>query len=552
MCGVAGFSARRHLAMAAYTSKDPSLPPARLDAWGNSFDRWFDAHQKLFLAVSSLLCILTFSGYSAAKVPWMDEVLLLTISRLPTLGQIWSSLMDGIQTDPPTLQVLVHYLFRIFGEHVYLARLPAILGFTLMCVCLSLLVRRHAPALFAAAAFFLPYATFLRVRAMDARPYGLMMGFTALSLLLWDKLGDSDLGRPLVWRVAFTLSLAITFSTHFYSILLLLPLGVGELTRWIVRRKLDWSILICVALSLIPFVIWLPILRSGMKVFQVAAKHYHGKPAFQNFFDFYSTAIATMPIAMFLLLALAAAVLSGRFRNPAGDAKSLEPSARPAFAAALSFLIIPAVGYAAAVAVTGFFTGYYYMISVFGVILGLPFAVSAVTSRSRLAGACLFLAIATQGLFVTARGLSGFVRHDSGYPALSQLRALLPGDGDIVLSDPADFLAFHEANGNSPQDNLIFLYDPEKALKELATDTSDILYRQLKPYTNARIESFERYTAAHPHYYLATNSTAFDDWQYPYLVKRAHAGLFWLGKGGDFDLFRVDLAAAPQQGALTR
>ena len=134
---------------------------------------------------------------------------------------------------------------------------------------------------------------------------------------------------------------------------------------------------------------------------------YHGKPVFQNFFDFYSAAVASMPIAILLLLVLAAAALAGRFRPGTEAPEAVSPSARPLLAAALSFLVLPAVGYVAALLVTGFFTGYYFMISVFGVIVGLPLALSAITGRSRLAGLCLFAAIAFQGLFVTARGLSG-------------------------------------------------------------------------------------------------------------------------------------------------
>ena len=274
---------------------DPGSTPAasRLATAAESVDAWFGSHRRLYLAGASILCLLTFSGYAHAKTPWMDEVLLLTIARLKGLRDIWAALMAGIQTDPPVLQTLVHYLFRFFGEHIFLARVPAILGFCLMCVCLAILLWRHVPPIYAATAFFLPYATVLRVWSMDARPYGMMMGFSALTLLCWDAFGDLNSAYRTSWRIAFTLSLAATFSTHFYSILLLLPLAAGELTRWVLRKRADWTTVVCAVPGLAIYGMWLPILFSGMRVFQVSARHYHGKVSFDNFAGFYSFAIAS-------------------------------------------------------------------------------------------------------------------------------------------------------------------------------------------------------------------------------------------------------------------
>jgi hypothetical protein len=154
-----------------------------------------------------------------------------------------------------------HYLIRAFGESMFLMRLPAVVGFTVGCLALACLARRYMPALFAASVFFLPYATMIRWRAMDARPYGLMFGFTALVLLCWDRMGQEGRYRNF-WRISFVLSLAALNSTHFYSIMVLLPLGLGEIARWLQKRRIDWATIACAALGTVPFVFWLPILVS--------------------------------------------------------------------------------------------------------------------------------------------------------------------------------------------------------------------------------------------------------------------------------------------------
>jgi len=522
---------------------------SRLELAAERANAWLASHWRSYLFAASGLCLLTFSGYAHAKIPWNDEVVLLTIARLKSLRDIWTALMDAVQTDPPALQTIVHFLFRFCGDHIFLARLPAILGFCLMCASLAILVWRQAPPVYAAATFFLPYATVLRVWSMDARPYGMMMGFSALTLLCWDGFGNLKSAHRTRWRIAFTLSLAATFSTHFYSILLLAPLGAGELTRWILLKKADWATVGCAALALIPYAIWLPILFSGMRVFQVSSRHFHGKVSVENFANFYSFAIPSMPMAGILFLLLAATLVVGKTTPEAMPVPPPSDRHRALLATAMTFLVLPAAGYAAGVVATGFFIGYYYMISTFGVILGLPLLLSAITKRSRVIGFCLLIAIAGHGLLVTARGLSGFLRRDPGYPTLAAMRALIPEPHpDIVVDAPAMFLAMHEANRSDHNDSLLFLYDRQKALKEMGTNTADITYGQLRRYTDARIEPFGPYTDAHRTYYLAVPSEGtIEAWRYSYLVKRQHAELWWLGSTGGFDLFHVDLTKGTEQ-----
>src|SRR5271157_3023292 len=110
-------------------------------------------HRNSFLIAASGLCLLTFTGYSHAKLPWVDEVCTITIARQRGFSEIWAAVKAAIESDPPFIEIIDHYLFRFFGDHIFLARLPAILGFCVTCISLSVLVWRHAPAIYGAAAF---------------------------------------------------------------------------------------------------------------------------------------------------------------------------------------------------------------------------------------------------------------------------------------------------------------------------------------------------------------------------------------------------------------
>ncbi|HVP00726.1 MAG TPA: glycosyltransferase family 39 protein [Bryobacteraceae bacterium] len=492
------------------------------------------------MSLSAILCLLTFSGYSRPKTPWMDEVLQTTIERLPTGSAVWDALRDGgIQVDPPLLHLSVHYLFRAFGESIYLARLPSILGFCLMCVAVACLVRRYASPIYAASAFFLPYATVLRSRGIDARPYGLMFGFSALVLLCWDGIDRSP--RKTWWRIAFTFSMALMLSTHFYSILLLLPLAMGEVAKSYFRKRADWATLACVAVAMIPYVVWLPTLLSAARRY---ASHYYYPAKFSNLYDFYGSAIASLPMAGVLLFLLAVVAIIG-YTAPL---EALSEGARRFQFVSVGFLLVPVVGYLAGVTITGLFVPYYHYIATFGVILGLPLILSSLSGGNRVVGLCLLLAIGGHGLFVSARGISGFVRSvHREYPLAAEFRRLTGEERpDIVIPAPAHFLPLREENRDDAADSFVYLFDSKKALQALGTDTADLLYERLRRITPARIESFDPYVASHARFYIAVLGPikGIQEWQYDYLLKQMHARLWWLGKAGDFDVFRVEIESA--------
>lgn len=513
-----------------------------IESLANDADAWLFTHRAAYVIAAAVICVITFIGYSHAKFPWVDEVLQMIIARLNGPGSIWDALMAGIQVDPPVLHVTQHYLVRAFGDFPLIYRLPAIAGFTLMCVSGTLLLWRYVPPLYAASAFYLPYATVLRSRAMDARPYGLMFGFAALTLLCWDSVHRWP--DRFVWRAAFTFALSATLSTHFYSIYILLALAAGELTWWVLRRRIDWLTIACAVVACIPYGFWLPVLLSASKRFMSG---YFYRVNFQNLYDFYSFGFATLPFAGIFALLLTAGVLTGRvYRLERENEQRIGNESRVLLAAAAAFTVLPVIGYLAGLVATGFFVPYYHMMAVFGVVIGLPLTISAMTNRSRVAAACLMVAIAGHGLFVTARGLSGFRRQERPYPTLEEIRRVT-GDpkGDVVIASPAAFLPFHEATRFEPDNNLLYLADPAKAKQLVGTNTADLVNLQLPGRTNARIEPFDAYVKQHRQFYLAVLGPAgVIEWQFTYLQRSPDARLQWLGKAGEFDLYQVNVGQA--------
>jgi hypothetical protein len=519
----------------------------RLNELALLWNGWLDAHWRRYLIAASTLSLLTFSGYAHVRPLLSDDVLAMIVMRQASAGAIWRALKGGIQVDPPVIDTAVHFVFRLFGEHWYLAEFPAIASFTLLCVCVSLLVKRHAPPVYAAAAFFFPYATLVRGWAMQVRPYAAMMGCSALALFCWDGIQRSS--RKTAWRIALTLSLMAAFSTHFYSILLLFPLACGELAKWIVRKRLDWATLFSIALGLIPYLFWSPILINAKHLF---TQNYFFPTAFKNLYDFYGNEIESLPMALFLLLLILMALLPGGLGEDA--VSQTEPPAEPPralLAAAAGALLLPVVGYAIGALYTGFFVPYYHMLAVFGVVLGLPLLLAILTGRNRTIGLCLFLALLANGLMVTARGISGFWRPQDAYPSLEEFRSRIPEPNpDIAVLSAHHFLPLYERNRLDPSNNLVYLFDTTKAAAEVGCDSLEISFALLPGLTQARILPFDSYRATHTHWYMAVlgEVAAPLEWQFLYLQKHSSARFSWLGKAGNFDIFRVDLQPLPASG----
>jgi hypothetical protein len=506
-----------------------------LDRTAERVDTWLENHNRLYLALCAALCFITFSGYSHVKAPWVDEILQLTVARQDGFHGIWSAEMHGIIAEPPFLSLMQHYLMRVFGDGMFPMRLPAIAGFTLGCLSLACLARRYVPAIFAASVFFMPYATTIRWRAMDARSYGMMFGWTALTLLCWDRM-DREGARRNAWRVAFALSLAALMSTHFYSILVLLPLGLGEITRWIQKRRVEWATVVCVAAGCIPYIIWLPILVSASREYMAGL---YSRVAFESLYTFYDSAVSTLPFVGAFILILAAMALR---RSPVGAVAS-EPSGLGAPASVcIGFLLVPVVGFLAGLLVTGVFIPYHYMIAAVGFALGVPLALAAICGNNRTIGLALFLAIAGHGLFVTARGLSGYVRRETPYPTLAEVRKLIPEQRpDIVIPSPFEFLPFQEATRADPQNNLMYLYDAAKSRQILKVDTPELNALHLRGISTARFEPFDKYVATHDRFYTAVTDDSMGVWLNTYLSRNMAARFTWLGAVGRFELYRVEL-----------
>jgi hypothetical protein len=517
--------------------------PDILNRTAHAVDVWLEANRRLYLAIACALCLLANIGYAHYRVVTADESLQLTIVRQPDLQGIWNYLILGVQVDPPVLDAAIHYLFRIFGDHLILARLPSVLGFYLMCLCLSLIVWRYAGATYGAAVFFMPFATSVRSWGSLMRPEALRLGFSALALLCWDRLQSTDERHMWRWRTALVLAMAMSVSTHFFNITILFPLALGELAKWRIRKRIDWPTVGCIAAGFIPWIVWSPILWSAQHTFMA---HSLPLPAFKTLYDFYGELLYTLPwVGAFLLMLFAGAYL-GR-ANEGEPASRYSPRVEDGFRTMMVFcggcLLLPVCG----AVITALRPGMYWprmsLIAVFGLVIGLPLLLTLANAR-KLVGLVLLATMAANAGLIAAQGAVRLRGRQMPYPTFAELRALIPQPHpDIVFVDNYDFGPFLEANKDDPEDNLLYLFDTEKQLAARNSDTPDVAARIGQGRGSARILPFDSYVATHSHFYLLSmvDIVAADEWQFKYLLVQMHARFTWLGNVKGWDLYSVDL-----------
>src|SRR5204863_4147071 len=130
---------------------------------------------------------------------------------------------------------------RVFGAGPFAMRLPSLVGFLTMQVCLFVFVRRIANARAAVVAIAFPALTSAFFFSLDGRPYGMMIGLIAVAMICWQTVTRYESNRTFA-LIMLALAIALTINVHYFGMLLLVPLCIAELYRSMKRRRIDFAV----------------------------------------------------------------------------------------------------------------------------------------------------------------------------------------------------------------------------------------------------------------------------------------------------------------------
>jgi hypothetical protein len=219
--------------------------------------------------------------WSQHKLLEQDEIFSLQTDRVATLAEVFRIQRQyPISLEPPPYHVLAHAAMQIFGPTAFALRLPALLGYLLMQLCLFFFVRNLVDgtthngfgARAGLVAMAIPALTWTMYYSAEGRPYGLLLGSYALAALCWQLAAKNE--RRTLPLIGLALALALTLNVHFYGVLLLVPLCGAELVRTLSRRRLDFGILAAIIIGTASLIFTVPYIKSAGEFKQ----HYYAGP----------------------------------------------------------------------------------------------------------------------------------------------------------------------------------------------------------------------------------------------------------------------------------
>jgi len=470
----------------------------KLDRLESGVAATFAAWRWWIVGAVSLLYLVVTCVLAQNKLFWNDELFTVYISRFPTVSDIWAFLATGVEQLPPTFHILTRVVVQLFGEHHLTVRLPAILGVGVMGACLFVVVSRRTSPIYGLTAMLLPLVTQAHSYAYEARPYGLVLAFSAASLLCWQSAAEGH--RRILSLVGLAATLAAALASHYYAVLVFVPLAVGELARSLGRRRLDPGIWLALCVATIPLWALLPLIQAGRKL----AGTFWAKPRWRDMVGFYQNLLspAAVPfLAIILILAIYAIV-----RSSAADRKvtTVAPPPLHEVVAAIGYLAIPGIAVVLAKLVTGAFTDRYALPAVIGLALVLPWGAYHLLDRRATMG--VMLAALLSGWFVVIVGIEPAMqlRRERANPQAVYhfLRTATPGDEAVVIASPHTFFQLTYYAPPELASRLVYLADPAVALRYLDTDTPELGMREFRRWTRLRIEDYRAYRQAHPRFLL--------------------------------------------------
>lgn len=213
------------------------------------------------LAVA-VLAYLTATAWLAVRDQlWNDELFTYYFAHLPDFRDVWDQLSTGVEQTPPLYYAITRGALRAFGDNNVALRLPGLLGVLVACACLYAFVARRSSSIYGLIAALIVLSSQAVFYAHEARPYGVVLGLAAAALLCWQLRGEPG-GRTYA-TVGMTLSITLAVACHYYAVLILVPLALGEALRTVNRRRIDIPVLAGFAVALLPLAVAAPLIRGA-------------------------------------------------------------------------------------------------------------------------------------------------------------------------------------------------------------------------------------------------------------------------------------------------
>ncbi|WP_035349661.1 glycosyltransferase family 39 protein [Edaphobacter aggregans] len=453
------------------------------------------AIERLPIRVPILFFLALYFSIAIAKAKsrlmWDDEFFTLYISRIGTMKGILEALATGADQHPPPFYYLTHLLTVLFGTSHLTVRLLPMLGYGLMCVCLFLILYRRTSLLWAFLGMILPIASSAFYYATEARGYGVELGFCALALLAWQRVTSSSSKRAW-WLLTLFMACGMAVSSHYYAVLFVFALALGELARTIQLKRFDFLVWLSFFGAAIPLLVFLGTIRKASEY----SAHFWAVPIWGALLEYYVQMLGELANILvvgavpYLIMLLRSESQEENYRAEICRFSTYEVIAWSAIAAVPVFAMILAK------TVTHGYVERYAISAIVGAIVLLCHFGYAVAPRPR-----------SFALVLCVAGLLYIVPYSVRLVLINRLAVVKLG-GNLSMIDArstsplvlGDYTLFHQASFYAPRkqiQNLLYVADPLASVEYISKDTVDRSAIGMRPWFPLNIMTRKGFVATH-------------------------------------------------------
>lgn len=467
-----------------------------------------------FAATVVFVLVMATAAARAVALPlWFDEIATFHLSSLGSWAELQQALLAAADAQPPLIFFLTKTSLAVIGSRELATRLPALLGFAVFLSSLYVFLAPRAGAVHAVSAMLFAALSWGFGFSHEGRPYGLLIGLSALVFLAWTRV-DEETQRG--GRLAFfALAVGLLVSTHYYAVVLLAGVGVGEVVRSWRRRRLDAPVaaILCLAPALL-----LPYLPFVAAVRQAYEGAFFSRAAPEDLYGFYVFLLAP---AFFPLLAamVAGGVVGALFERESPKAQIERGSSLALHERAAAFMLAatPMVYVGLAYATDGAFTYRYAIGSLSGVAIVFgdtlynwigPRRIPAWT----LCGALLigFGVTRMPALLLPWSGSGDMAELEAELGRLDQVVA--ESEEAILAASPHTFLQYAFYSAPELRRRMQYASLPSEALELLDTDSAERALANLAPWAGLAVSDPERFLHGDRSYWIAETRGHRFDW----------------------------------------
>jgi hypothetical protein len=455
------------------------------------------------------------------KLFWYDELLTFHVSSLQPFSRFWRALKAGVDGMPLGYYLLVRAARMLPGDAHVTLRLPSILGYLITLLGVYWFARKRLPAFAGLAAVFLITLSPYRWYALEARSYSLLVGFLAISAVLWQRIGERRFMTPL-----FALFLTLAISCHHLAVVAISAFGVAELTWTLLSRRIRWGVWAACLLATSPFFMSLPVLLHYRDVF---GKNFWSRPSWGAVISSYVNYLGLDLTLALVLIACFGLVLSDSARRmrrtPEEGSFGEHRVGTPEIILIGGFLCFPALLVVLTKLLHSGYTPRYGWPAILGLALGPVYLARTVWLKP--CSAYLLVALLIAFAYQSGRDFRRLYKVgpspvDGRWSRLAELSGSQPSL-PVVIGSPIEYLEAAEYSPPELRDRLVGVVDEDIATRLVGADTPDKTNRLLAQFIPLHVEDLAAFQAAHQRFILRSDAAYGDyDWFTQYLVERRY------------------------------